>query len=114
MKIKRDKLDILFAQYIKLRDKVCQRCGGTSGLQTAHFYGRARKSVRFDGCNSTLLCFGCHQFFHSRPAEFVEWYRQRLGDKYDLLQARMRDTTKIDRQAIELYLKAEIKKLEEG
>ena len=108
MKVRIDPLDKLFAQYIKLRDKWCQRCGGTSGLQTAHFFGRARKSVRWDEDNACLLCFGCHQYFHSRPLEFVEWFKSRLGDKFELLQGRERVLVKPDKEAIKLYLKEQI------
>lgn len=114
MKIKRDSLDILFSQYVMLRDKYCQRCGGNGGLQTAHFIGRARKSVRWDDKNSCLLCFGCHGYFHAHPLEFVEWYRNRIGEKeLELLQARARVTwPKPDKEMIKLWLQNEIKDLE--
>ena len=113
MKIRVDKLDVLFSKFIRLRDKYCQRCGGSSGLQTSHFYGRAKQSIRFDPENSCLLCFGCHQYFHSHPLEHVEWFKDRLGEVgFDLLQARARIPGKVDKAAIELYLKEQIKRLE--
>ncbi|KKK92916.1 hypothetical protein LCGC14_2698080, partial [marine sediment metagenome] len=86
MKIKRDPLDILAAKYIKLRDKWCQRCGGTSGLQTAHFHSRRNRSVRYDPDNLCLLCFGCHIHLDGNPLEKVEFFKERLGElAFDLL-----------------------------
>ena len=114
IKIKIDPLDRLFSQYIKARDKCCQRCGGSGGLQTSHFWGRGRKSVRWDSENSCLLCYGCHQYFHANPAEHTEWFIQRLGqERFNLLSARTRILARyIDKEAIRIYLENEIKKLE--
>ena len=110
MKIKRDKLDILFAQYIKLRDKYCQRCGGSSGLQTAHFHSRRKQSVRQDEENSCLLCFGCHIYLDGNPLEKIEFFKQRLGEEgFALLTGRAYNThPKPDKEAIRLYLQEKI------
>ncbi len=114
MKIYRDKLDILTSQYIKLRDKVCQRCGGTSGLQSSHYWGRAKRSTRYDSDNLCLLCFGCHTYFHGQPGEYRDFMMKRLGEvAYDMLDYRAHKPQKIDRNAIELYLKQKIKELSE-
>ena len=111
--IRIDSLDALFSSYIKARDKVCQRCGGTKGLQNAHYHGRRKQSVRFDPDNCCLLCFGCHNYFHGNPYEFTEWTKRRLGeDKFDMLNARARQIGKIDKEANKLWLQSEIKKLE--
>jgi len=113
MKIKIDPLDKLFAKVILLRDKYCRRCGGSGGLQTSHFHGRSKRSVRWDEDNAVLLCFGCHQYFHSQPQEHVEWFKQRLGEeKYNNLRGRMRQIGKPDKVLIGLYLKERIKELE--
>ena len=110
MKIKRDPLDILAANHIKLRDIRCQRCGGTSGLQTAHFHSRRKRSVRYDPDNLCLLCFGCHIYLDGNPLEKVEFFRERLGDKFDLLNSRARTPARyIDKAAIKLYLQEKIK-----
>ncbi len=112
MKIKITSLDKLFSSYIKARDKYCQRCGGSSGLQTSHFHGRAKRSVRWDTDNARLLCFGCHQYFHSQPAEHTEWFKQYLGEEaYDLLKARANTPQKVDIEAVTLYIKAELGEL---
>ena len=117
MKIKLDGLDILFSQFIRRRTGgYCERCGKFNGwkrLQTSHFIGRAKRSVRWDEDNAVGLCFGCHQYFTSHPLEHTEWFKKRLGDRFDLLIARTRNThPKPDKEAITLYFKTKIKELE--
>ena len=110
MKIRIDPLDKLFSQYIHLRDKTCQRCGGTK-IAWAHFHGRAKKSVRWDEDNACALCFGCHIYLDSHPIEKIEFFQGRLRDRYDLLNARANQLGKPDKEAIELYLLEKIKLL---
>jgi len=95
----------------------CERClqGKTDykQLQCSHFIGRGKKSVRWDEDNAAGLCMGCHTYFTAHPLEHVEWFKARLGDKFDLLLARTRTPAKfIDRSAIELYLKEKIRQID--
>jgi len=104
-------LDKLFSQYIRMRaiQKVggCERCLtyklSWKQLQCCHFYGRAKKSVRLDEDNAVGLCGACHMYFTAHPLEFVEWFKARLGDKFDLLQGRMRVMEKPDVELLTLY-----------
>jgi len=119
MKIRIDKLDVLFSEFIRKRSKgYCERCGkyyGWERLQTSHFYGRSKKSVKWDEDNAVALDFGCHQYFTSHPLEHVEWFKNHLGERFDLLLGRMRNThPKPDKELIELYLREKIKELENG
>jgi len=112
MKIKIDKLDVLFSEFIRLRAKnYCERCGKYSErLQTAHFHGRAKKSVRWDEDNACGLCFGCHSFLDSQAMEKIEFFKQRLGqERFDLLNARMRQVGMPDKEAVTLYLNEKMK-----
>ncbi len=120
MKIKTDPLDILFSKFIRLRAmKVvhgCECCLARkmdyTKLQCSHFFGRSRKSVRWDEDNAAGLCFGCHQYLGSHPVEHVEFFKARLGDKFDLLDGRQRTPShQIDKEAIRIYLNARIKEL---
>ena len=116
MKIKIDPLDKLLRRYIRLRDKVCQECGRSDRkLETAHCFGRARKSVRYDEENVCILCFTCHQWYDHHDTEKQEFFRKRLGEeKFDLLQARMRTPARyLDKEAIRFYLEKQIS-IEEG
>jgi len=119
MKIKIDPLDRLFSKYIRLRAKgFCERCGqykGFDGLQTSHFHGRGQKSVRYDPDNACALDFGCHQYFTSHPLEHTEFFKNRLGDKFDMLNSRARTPARyLDKEAIRLYLGEQIKELEDN
>lgn len=113
MRIRIGPLDKLFSHYIKLRDKVCQRCGGISGLQTSHFWGRGRKSTRYDEENCCLLCFGCHQYFHANPPEYRDWFLERLGQEaYDMLEYRAHRRGDLDLRLLEIYLKQKIQEVD--
>jgi len=118
MKIRIDPLDTIFSQYIRMRAMKsvhgCERCltakVSYKQLQCSHFIGRGRKSTRWDEDNAAGLCFGCHSHFTAHPLEHVEWFKERLGDKFNLLQARVRTPGRyIDKASIKLYLQAKIK-----
>jgi hypothetical protein len=119
MRIKLDKLDVLFSQFIRMRAIQlvggCERCLSPKKdykqLQTSHFFGRSRRSVRWDEDNAIGTCGACHIYFGSHPLEHTEWFRNHLGEeKLDMLQGRMRQThPKPDRSLIEIYLKQRLK-----
>ncbi len=121
MKIKRDPLDILFSEVIRRRAVVrhngCERClkpMAWQRLQCSHFWGRAKRSVRYDEDNANGFCFGCHQYLGSHPAEYASWKLQELGQKaYDLLDVRAHQVRgqKLDTKIISLYLKEKLKEL---
>jgi len=88
MKISTDKADAIFSQYIRLRDKSCQRCGSLVKLndkgdpishQASHFQGRRKEATRFDPLNVDTLCFHCHQYFTANPAEHYMWQVDKKG-----------------------------------
>ena len=126
-----DKLDVLFSEYIRKRaiaeDGGCQRClspkydivkdnGDTfpawRQLQCSHFMGRSKRSVRLDADNAVGLCGACHIYFTAHPLEHIEFFKQRLGEQFDMLQHRARILEKIDREAIKLYLQEKIRGVE--
>lgn len=135
MKIRRDKLDILFSEYIRRRAiKLvggCERCltlkydtlkedgsifPAWKKLQCAHFDGRSKKSVRWDEDNACACCYGCHQYLDSHPLEKVEFFKHRLGEeRFEFLRGRMRITyPKPDKRLIELYLKTKLLEVSNG
>jgi len=116
MKIRLDPLDKLFSYFIRLRAKgVCEKCGNTVGfnrLQTSHFHGRRKRSVRWDPENAAALCFTCHLYFTENPLAHVEWFKERLGEeRFTLLNIQAQVIQKIDIEAVTLYLREEIKHL---
>jgi hypothetical protein len=115
MKIRIDKLDVLFSKYIRARDKVCKRCGnGNTKLDCAHFHGRSEKSIRWDEDNACALCYGDHAFLDSHPIEKIEFFQNLLGqEKYDLLNARRRIRERPDKAALTLYYKILIERMGE-
>ncbi|KKM70644.1 hypothetical protein LCGC14_1438740 [marine sediment metagenome] len=116
--MKLDPLDKLFSQYIRMRaiSRVggCERCLHTKTsykqLQCSHFHGRARKSVRWDEDNAVGLCGACHMYLTAQPHIHEEWFKEKLGDRFDLLLARMRNThPKPDKNLLWIYYREKIK-----
>lgn len=80
MKIRRSTADALFSQYIRQRDKYCQRCRKyADSLQCAHIYSRRHWATRHDPENAIALCFSCHQYFTENPLVFAEWCQLKYG-----------------------------------
>lgn len=89
MKIRIDKADAVFSEYIRRRDGRCMRCGkagtgpkGILGLQCSHYFGRARESTRFANDNCIALCWGCHQYWGSTDREaYRKFMIRNFGEK---------------------------------
>ena len=118
LRIRIDPLDTLTSEYVRKKSKgFCERCGkyyGWQNLQCCHFHSRRKVSVRYDEDNLAACDFGCHQYLDGNPMEKIEFFKQRIGEeKFDLLNSRVRITyPKPDKKMIEIYLRAEIKKLD--
>jgi hypothetical protein len=80
-------LDKAWSEYVRGRDKVCQKCGGTSTISPHHAFGRRHMATRWDVENGVGLDFPCHiHWAHRDPAGFTEWFRDHVGeDKYNRL-----------------------------
>ena len=106
--MKRKTEDIIFSQYIRLRDNyTCQRCGSkhkpnSGGLHCSHYFGRARKSVRWDERNCDSLCYGCHMIWGSKDKEgYREFMIQKLTQKgFDQLTKDANTTRKWTKEEI--------------
>ncbi len=120
MKIRIDPLDVVFSEFIRRRAIVrsggCERClapkDSWQELQCCHCHGRGRKSVRWDEDNAIGGCFGCHRVLDSQLTEKEDLFKRLLGDGYDLLKSRMRNTwPKPDKEALMIYYREKLKEL---
>ena len=84
-----DKSDVVFSQYIRLRDGQCKRCGlqlevNSKGLpinlQCSHFKGRIKEATRFHPENADALCNECHLYFTQHPREHYDWQVKIKGE----------------------------------
>ena len=115
MKIRIDKLDVLFSKFIRLRaGGKCEYCGlYNKRLECSHFHGRRKRSVRYDLENAVALCFSCHQYLGSNPYQHTEFFKKQLGDeRFQQLNIRAEITVKLDKDKIEADLLEKIKILE--
>lgn len=75
------KLDVLFSQFIRQRDKKCVRCGTTQNLQCSHIMSRVSLKLRWDERNALTLCYKCHlTWWHKEPLEASEWCKTVIGE----------------------------------
>jgi len=132
VKVKLDKLDTLFSEFVRRRAIQsaggCERCltpkfstvkdngvpfPAYKTLQCSHYIGRSNHQTRWDEDDACGLCGACHIYFGHNPHEHEEFFKQRLGPvRFDLLQARARQTGCTDKNALTLYYKEKIRQLE--
>lgn len=117
--IKIDPADKAFSLYIRTRDKwTCKRCSKqyqppTNALHCSHFQGRGKESTRFEPLNADALCYGCHQYFTSHPAEHYLWQVQTKGQKtVDMLIVQSNTYKKKDRKMEKLIWTQALKELQ--
>lgn len=110
MKIKIDKLDVLFSKVVRRRAIAnmggCEYCGERRALQCSHFIGRRKRNTRYDLDNACGLCFSCHQYLDEHPYEHVAFWEKRLGTEKleELVRKGNMIARNIDKDAIEKYL----------
>lgn len=118
-KVKIDVADQAFSEWIRTRDKwTCQRCGRKAnplvstdrmGIHCSHFQGRGKEATRFDPLNADALCYGCHQYFTSHPAEHYAWQVQRKGQAtIDAIVLKSNSYLKKDRKAQAAFWRQEL------
>lgn len=102
MRVKPNKTDKLFSDWIRERDGWrCQRCGGeypppTRALHACHFHRRGLHATRYDPDNVVSLCMGCHLLMdRDKRGEFADFMGARLGSvKFEALDQRAKLTVK--------------------
>lgn len=121
MKIRIDKADTVFSQFIRIRDRKCMRCGSPvkfkNGLpvshQASHFQSRRKEATRFDEENVDCLCAGCHLYLTANPAEHYKWQVGRKGQAaVDAIVLRSNLPHKKDRKLALLYWQERLKEKE--
>ena len=112
----------LWKKAIKLRDKICQRPNcphcfnqpDTKYLQAHHIIPRTCYSLRHDIKNGILLCRASHGFWAENTdpltqKEVIKFYDKFVDMQY--LESKRYQQTKLEYEAIKIYLKKEIEKL---
>ncbi len=122
MKVRRNKLDIIFSMLVRTRDKwTCQVCGkyfpegARQSLHCSHFHGRRKQSVRYEKLNAAAHCFSCHKYLEENPIEFQEWIYNYLGPieygRLNMFARRIVKRSKKDKEELYLDLKAELERV---
>jgi len=122
-KIKIDAADKAFSDYIRARDGwKCSRCKRQynpsipehrMALHCSHFQGRGKEATRFEELNADALCYGCHKYLGSHPAEHYVWQVARKGQEVvDKLVLQSNSYKKKDRKAEKLIWRAKLAELQ--
>ena len=84
MKAGEKKLDDLWKRLVKERAEYrCQKCnskGAGHPLEAHHVYRRECRGTRFHALNGVCLCRKCHAEQRRRPAVFLDWYEEIIGE----------------------------------
>jgi len=82
------KADKLFSEYIRKRDKVCQKCGREYPYQLhcSHIITRSNLRLRFDPQNAVTLCASCHMWWHANPTESGEWFIKAFPKNHEYIE----------------------------
>ena len=85
-KLEKD-LDKAWSEYVRARDRICQKCGGSGSISAHHAFGRRHRTTRWDVINGVGLCYPCHiHWAHRDPAGFAVWFENHVGrDQYNRL-----------------------------
>lgn len=82
------KLDKVFSEFIRNRDKKCVVCHKTDRLTNGHLITRAKYSVRWSELNCSCQCSGCNYTHEFNPHIYVNWFIGKYGlKKYQALIA---------------------------
>jgi len=99
--IKRDSLDQAFSLYVRTKAGKCEYCHQIKEpkrLHCSHYFGRRKRSVRCDEDNVASLCPACHFYLGENPHKHTEWFKKRLGDKYDELVTKANTIVKVTKK----------------
>lgn len=116
-KVKRDPADDAFSEWIRRRDKCCQKCGqagygdkGITGLDASHFWGRGKENTRFDPLNVDAMCRNCHKWLGEHKTEYEAWKLNQIGQtQYDLLELRSNTYRKKERKLEAIFWKRRLR-----
>lgn len=120
MKIKIDKADQIFSQYIRLRDMRCVRCNSMVELndkglpvshQNSHYWSRGKENTRFEPLNCDTLCMACHMRWGGDEREDYKAFKIRqLGEtEFKKLDVQAHTLGKKDRKLAYLIAKELLK-----
>jgi hypothetical protein len=95
----KNKLDRLFAAYIRMRDKdkPCISCGKyTDDKEAGHFYSRKNLAVRWDEFNVHGQCIECNRYRNGNMVAFGRGIALRYGeDVVDKLDRKSQERVKL-------------------
>lgn len=100
MTVKRDALDAVFSDCVRLSANCCEAHGEpmlygnttcSENLECAHIHGRRHQYLRHDPLNAVSLCGAHHRWYGEHPLHFTMWLLRYVGgDRLDILEEKLR------------------------
>ena len=100
------KLDRVFSQFIRLRDRIdggefayCCTCGRLKALKemdAGHFINRRHYGTRFDERNVHAQCRYCNRLNEGEQAKYAEFLKEKYGPEIITLLNMHKKNTKLD------------------
>ena len=99
------KLDIVFSQYIRKRDKRCVVCGKRDSLTCGHLFSRIAYSTRWDEGNAFGQCAGCNLRHEYDAYPFTRWFISKFSqDRWDDLHHKYSTIRKFTNHELEALI----------
>lgn len=109
------KLDNVFSEFIRKRDKHCVVCGTRENLTCGHLFSRIAYSTRWDEMNAFGQCMGCNLRHEHDAYPFTKWFIGRFGqDRWDDLHRQysaIRKFSNQDLQALTMHFETKTETL---
>ena len=115
------KLDVIFSQYIRLKNSkngicTCVTCGKkahwkTGGIQAGHFMSRKHYSTRWDEDNVKPQCVGCNMFRSGEQYKYSLYLGKQLSEKLHEKSNKIVKFTNIELEEMFKHYSNEVKKL---
>jgi hypothetical protein len=83
-KLLEQQLDMVFANYIKKRDKyTCILTGGQRNTNVSHLFGKSEyPNVRWNELNAHCMVKSAHTHYHeSNPFFYIDWFVEKYGQE---------------------------------
>lgn len=80
-KTTKNKLDKIFAEYIRLRDNRCVICGSINNLNCGHYFSRKALGTRWDEINCNCQCASCNMKHNDNPEPYRKFMVKKYGEK---------------------------------
>lgn len=95
------KLDKIFSEYIRMRDKgqcyTCPKQLPWKAMQNGHFVPRQYLKTRWDERNCNCQCYACNMLYNGQPSAYAKRLKEQYGEGIiEELEKNRKEVCKLD------------------